>query len=328
MIALQLLRGDQRHHPAGHPRRRLIDLTSERLRRRVIGAMGGARDARPSPPTRSPSLRGTRPAPPSARRRGTARAALAGALLFLAWLGRRAVLVRHHARPPLRGLSGLGVILRLMVPPSPGEQWLDILRGLAESVAMAFLGTFVAALVAVPLGFLGAAQRGGERAARTSRCAACSTGSAAWTSSSGRWPSCARSASARSPACWRSPPPTSPCWPSSTPRRSRTPSSARSRACVAAGGRAPGAAALRPAAAGAAGACWRRRCISSRATPAPPPSSAWSAPAASACRSPSASASAHWDEVAFIILLMIATVAVIDWLSGRLRRRLIGGRAG
>ena len=33
----------------------------------------------------------------------------------------------------------------------------------------------------------------------------------------------------------------------------------------------------------------------------------------------------HWDEVAFIILLMIVMVAAIDWLSGRLRRRLIGG---
>jgi phosphonate ABC transporter permease subunit PhnE len=48
------------------------------------------------------------------------------------------------------------VILRLMVPPSPGELWLDILKGLAESLAMAFLGTFIAAVVAVPLGFLGA----------------------------------------------------------------------------------------------------------------------------------------------------------------------------
>jgi phosphonate transport system permease protein len=35
----------------------------------------------------------------------------------------------------------------------------------------------------------------------------------------------------------------------------------------------------------------------------------------------------HWDEVAFIILLMIAMVAAIDWLSGRLRARLIGGPA-
>jgi len=32
----------------------------------------------------------------------------------------------------------------------------------------------------------------------------------------------------------------------------------------------------------------------------------------------------HWDEVAFIILLLIATVAVIDQLSRRLRRHLTG----
>jgi phosphonate transport system permease protein len=60
---------------------------------------------------------------------------------------------------PLRiwnGLSGLFVIIRLMIPPSPGELWLDILKGIAESVAMAFLGTAMAAIVAVPLGFLGA----------------------------------------------------------------------------------------------------------------------------------------------------------------------------
>ncbi len=54
------------------------------------------------------------------------------------------------------GLWGLGVIVRQMVPPSPGEQWVEILRGLAESIAMAFLGTAIAATIAVPLGFLGA----------------------------------------------------------------------------------------------------------------------------------------------------------------------------
>jgi len=54
------------------------------------------------------------------------------------------------------GLSGLATIVRLMIPPSPGELWVDILKGMAESVAMAFLGTFMAALVAIPLGFLGA----------------------------------------------------------------------------------------------------------------------------------------------------------------------------
>jgi phosphonate transport system permease protein len=51
---------------------------------------------------------------------------------------------------------GLGTIVVLMIPPSPGELWMDIAKGLAESLAMAFLGTFVAAVVAVPLGFLGA----------------------------------------------------------------------------------------------------------------------------------------------------------------------------
>jgi phosphonate transport system permease protein len=55
-----------------------------------------------------------------------------------------------------RGGAGLLVILRQMVPPSPGEQWRDIVQGMGESVAMAFLGTAAAAVVAVPLGFLGA----------------------------------------------------------------------------------------------------------------------------------------------------------------------------
>ncbi len=55
-----------------------------------------------------------------------------------------------------RGVSGLLVILRQMVPPSPGDQWRDILNGLGQSVAMALLATLLAAVVAVPLGFLGA----------------------------------------------------------------------------------------------------------------------------------------------------------------------------
>ncbi len=54
------------------------------------------------------------------------------------------------------GIAGLFVILRQMVPPSPGTHWDTILVGLAESVAMAFLGTVIAACIALPLGFLGA----------------------------------------------------------------------------------------------------------------------------------------------------------------------------
>jgi phosphonate transport system permease protein len=32
----------------------------------------------------------------------------------------------------------------------------------------------------------------------------------------------------------------------------------------------------------------------------------------------------YWDEVSFIIILILVTVAVIDQLSARVRRRLIG----
>ena len=55
-----------------------------------------------------------------------------------------------------RGLDGVMVILRMMIPPSPGEQWQDIMQGIGESVAMAFLGSTIAVVLAVPLGFLGA----------------------------------------------------------------------------------------------------------------------------------------------------------------------------
>ena len=34
----------------------------------------------------------------------------------------------------------------------------------------------------------------------------------------------------------------------------------------------------------------------------------------------------YWDQAAFIVLLILVTVAIIDWASGLLRRRLIGGR--
>jgi phosphonate transport system permease protein len=78
------------------------------------------------------------------------------AVLALAWL--IADLVWFDLTPTRlwAGILGLGKIVRLMIPPSPGDQLLDILNGLAQSVAMAFLGTFVAVLVAIPLGFLGA----------------------------------------------------------------------------------------------------------------------------------------------------------------------------
>ena len=79
-----------------------------------------------------------------------------GAAAFLAWLG---ALLWWFEFSPVRiwnGIGGVMVILRQMVPPSPGEHWDAILLGLAESVAMAFLGSTIAVLVALPLGLLGA----------------------------------------------------------------------------------------------------------------------------------------------------------------------------
>ena len=54
------------------------------------------------------------------------------------------------------GLVQLGTFLGLMIPPSPGGHALLFLHALAETVAIAFLGTLLAALFAFPLGFLAA----------------------------------------------------------------------------------------------------------------------------------------------------------------------------
>jgi phosphonate transport system permease protein len=80
----------------------------------------------------------------------------AGAMLLLAWVAGLCVWFDITPARLSHGVSGLFVILRQMVPPRPGAQWQDILRGLGESVAMAFLGTLAAALLAIPLGFAGA----------------------------------------------------------------------------------------------------------------------------------------------------------------------------
>ena len=79
-----------------------------------------------------------------------------GGVAFLAWLVGTLWWFGVSPARMWNGVNGLFVILRLMVPPSPGEQWVEILQGLSESLAMAFLGTFIAAIIAIPLGFLGA----------------------------------------------------------------------------------------------------------------------------------------------------------------------------
>ncbi|MGV6874148.1 phosphonate ABC transporter, permease protein PhnE [Pseudochelatococcus sp. B33] len=57
------------------------------------------------------------------------------------------------------GLSRLGNILSFMFPPyvwTTWTEWREILKGLLETVAMAFLGTLLAAVVSLPLALLGA----------------------------------------------------------------------------------------------------------------------------------------------------------------------------
>jgi phosphonate transport system permease protein len=88
----------------------------------------------------------------SQRGRGTA-LLFAGCFLLLL-IG----LWRVDASPArlLDGLGKLGWLVALMWPPSPGGALADLLHALAETLAMAFLGTLLAAVVALPVSFLGA----------------------------------------------------------------------------------------------------------------------------------------------------------------------------
>ena len=56
----------------------------------------------------------------------------------------------------VEGLNKLGLLVRLMIPPHPGDGLWDYVYAMAETLGMAFLGTVIAAVLAVPLGFLGA----------------------------------------------------------------------------------------------------------------------------------------------------------------------------
>ncbi|WP_117194384.1 phosphonate ABC transporter, permease protein PhnE [Rhizobium terrae] len=59
----------------------------------------------------------------------------------------------------IQGATRLGTIVSFMFPPyiwTTWAEWRDILEAMGETVAMAFLGTLLGALVAFPLAFLGA----------------------------------------------------------------------------------------------------------------------------------------------------------------------------
>jgi phosphonate transport system permease protein len=55
-----------------------------------------------------------------------------------------------------QGLNQLGTILVLMVPPSPGTHFWLYLSALGQTLSIAFFGTVLAAVLSLPLGFLAA----------------------------------------------------------------------------------------------------------------------------------------------------------------------------
>jgi phosphonate transport system permease protein len=67
-------------------------------------------------------------------------------------------LARFDATPArvINGLDRFGKIAGALFPPTPGEAFWDLVRAVLESIGMAFLGTLIASIIAVPLGFLGA----------------------------------------------------------------------------------------------------------------------------------------------------------------------------
>ena len=110
----------------------LFDTSCERLRRLVIN--GGEKRSDAGPRVR------------------TALLALAlGATVFCMWR------MGFFDLPNWwNGLGKLARILALMWPPDTGGHLPAMLMAMAETLAMAFLGTLAASLVALPLGFLGA----------------------------------------------------------------------------------------------------------------------------------------------------------------------------
>jgi phosphonate transport system permease protein len=100
----------------------------------------------------SASLADRLPGQSPARRlmRGALLTGGAAYLLYLMWL--------FNFGAILTGLPKLWVIVRLMVDWSHFAEWdhLELIRSMIETVAMAYLGTILAVVAALPLGFIGA----------------------------------------------------------------------------------------------------------------------------------------------------------------------------
>ncbi len=87
------------------------------------------------------------------RERAIAFTVLAGVLAFVVFC-----LIRFDVTPAriLNGMERFGKIAGALFPPAAGDAFWDLFKAMMESVGMAFLGTLIAAVIAVPLGFLGA----------------------------------------------------------------------------------------------------------------------------------------------------------------------------
>lgn len=99
-----------------------------------------------------------RPSPLKRLRTVLIAGALLGLFLFgMMWLG-------FSFEKLATGISRLGVIVSLMFPPTPGNLLHLYLKGLAETLAIAFLGTLLAAVVAFPVAFIAAKNVVAQRA--------------------------------------------------------------------------------------------------------------------------------------------------------------------
>lgn len=77
----------------------------------------------------------------------------ASVVLYVLWAGTQLGITPQRLS---EGFGQLGSILRLMVPPTDNGQFWAYVQAMGETLGMAFFGTVIAALLALPLGFLGA----------------------------------------------------------------------------------------------------------------------------------------------------------------------------
>jgi len=81
---------------------------------------------------------------------------LGGWLIFLSFVAHLLILFDMTPARLWNGLGRLADILSQMVPPTADGHFPDLLSALLETIAIAFLGTVGATLLAIPVGFLGA----------------------------------------------------------------------------------------------------------------------------------------------------------------------------